>query len=92
VLGLSDDGINEPLTIGGDGWEGDVMTTTKFGVGQLVRRVAGDRTARGAGRYPSDLSPENAGFAVIVRSPRRAEAATRAAPEDGGSARRERRS
>ena len=45
------------------------MTAMKFGVGQPIRRVEDDRLVRGAGRYTSDLAPENALFAAFVRSP-----------------------
>ena len=45
------------------------MSAMKFGVGQPVRRIEDDRLVRGAGRYTSDLAPENALHAVFVRSP-----------------------
>ena len=45
------------------------MTAIKFGIGQPVRRAEDHRLVCGAGRYTSDVAPENALCAVFVRSP-----------------------
>ena len=41
----------------------------KFGVGQSLTRKEDDPLIRGAGRYVADLTPAEAGHAVVVRSP-----------------------
>lgn len=45
------------------------MRPMKFGVGQPVRRLEDKRFITGAGRYTSDIMPDKALHAIVLRSP-----------------------
>jgi carbon-monoxide dehydrogenase large subunit len=54
-----------------------IMTTTKFGVAQPVRRVEDPRLLKGAGRYTDDIVLPGMLFGVVLRSPHAAATITR---------------
>jgi aerobic carbon-monoxide dehydrogenase large subunit len=54
-----------------------VMTTTKFGLAQPVRRVEDPRLLKGAGRYTDDIVLPGMLFGVVLRSPHAAATITR---------------
>jgi aerobic carbon-monoxide dehydrogenase large subunit len=47
----------------------DASKTTKFGIGQPVRRVEDQRFVTGHGQYTSDIMPDGALHGILVRSP-----------------------
>src|SRR5271165_4585905 len=54
-----------------------IMTTTKFGLAQPVRRVEDPRLLKGAGRYTDDIVLPEMLFGVVLRSPHAAANITR---------------
>ena len=58
-------------------WGTTIMTTTKFGLAQPVRRVEDPRLLKGAGRYTDDIVLPGMLFGVVLRSPHAAAAITR---------------
>src|ERR1700712_1786144 len=57
--------------------ENTIMTTTKFGLAQPVRRVEDPRLLKGAGRYTDDIILPGMLFGVVLRSPHAAASITR---------------